>query len=43
MYVHVSDSYDASVGGAPRYTVVVMCLCVCVSAESFPELVLHIR
>ena len=31
----------ASVGGAPRHTVVVVC--VCVSAESFPELVLRVR
>ena len=37
--------YYASVGGAPRHTVVVVCLCVfvCVSAESFPELILRVR
>ena len=37
------DDYYTSVDRAPRHMVVVVCLCVCVSAESLPELVLRIR
>ena len=40
----VASNY-ALVGRAPRHTVVVVFLCmrVCVSAETFPELVLHVH